>query len=159
MSQVRLAADSGISRRTILNLEAGDANVSLSSLDRLAAALGVTFVDLVAPPASSSARIGAVAWRGTSPASKAVLLGTAPAREEAQMWSWDIGPGDRYDAEPDPADWHEMIYVVEGRLRIEFSDSHLMVEPGDFAIYSSAQAYAYVCASDVPTRFIRNVVS
>jgi transcriptional regulator with XRE-family HTH domain len=59
-----LADASGISRRTIINLEAGEANISLAGLDRLAEALGASLVDLVRAPAASTHSIDAVAWRG-----------------------------------------------------------------------------------------------
>ena len=115
LSQVALAEASGISRRMIVALEGGDANISLSSLDKLAAAMGVGFVDLVRDPARTpSAEINEVTWRGAGPESAAVLLGSAPAATEAQMWLWSLGPGERYEAEPDPAGWHEMIFVTDG---------------------------------------------
>ncbi|MGR6963960.1 helix-turn-helix domain-containing protein [Geodermatophilus sp. URMC 61] len=159
MSQTMLAEASGISRRTIINLEAGEANISLSGLDRLAEALGATFVDLVSAPAASTRSIEAVAWRGSAPESEAVLLGSVPARSEVQLWSWALGAGERYDAEPDPAGWHEMVLVTEGRLRIERDEGPVDLAAGDHATYSSAQAYAYVNVYDGVTRFIRNVVS
>ncbi|MGR7024876.1 helix-turn-helix domain-containing protein [Geodermatophilus sp. URMC 62] len=159
LSQSTLAEASGLSRRTIINLEAGEANVSLSGLDRLADALGATFVDLVRPPAASSRDIGAVAWRGSAPESEAVLLGSVPARSEAQLWSWVLGAGERYDAEPDPAGWHEMVVATAGRLRIERDEGPVELAPGDHAVYSSAQRYAYVNVHDGVTRFVRTVVS
>jgi transcriptional regulator with XRE-family HTH domain len=159
LSQDALAKASGISRRMIVNLEGGDTNISLSSLDRLAEALGVGFVAMVADPNASSRRIQAVAWRGHEDASEAVLLGSVPAEHEAQLWRWSLAPGERYTAEPDPAGWHEMVSVLEGRLRIEKADGIANVEAGDFAIYSSAQAYAYANAGDGPVRFVRIVVS
>ena len=159
LSQTALAEASGISRRTIINLEAGEANISLSGLDRLAEALGAGFVDLVAAPAASTRDIGAVAWRGSAPESEAVLLGSAPARSEVQLWSWALGPGERYDAEPDPAGWHEMVVVAEGRLRIDRDQGPVTLGPGGHAVYSSSQTYAYVNAHDGVTRFIRTVVS
>jgi transcriptional regulator with XRE-family HTH domain len=159
LSQVALAQASGISRRMIVNLEGGETNISLSSLDRLAEALGVGFVDLVSDPAAHGRRIDAVTWRGARPESEAVLLGSVPARSEAQLWSWSLGPGDRYTAEPDPEGWHEMVVVTEGRLRIELDEGPVTVETGDYAIYSSTQTYAYTNAHDGVTRFIRNVVA
>lgn len=159
MSQVALAVASGISRRMIVALEGGGANISLSSLDRLAAALGVTFVDLVADPGRSSQRIEALAWRGNGPASAAVLLGTVPAHSEAQLWVWSLDVGERYQAEPDPDGWHEMIYVIEGDLLVELPGETRRVAAGDFIVYSSAQPYAYANAASGVTRFIRNVVS
>ena len=51
----------------IVAVEGGDANISLSSLDKLAAAIGVGFVDLVRDPARPpSAEINEVTWRGAS---------------------------------------------------------------------------------------------
>lgn len=159
LSQEALAAASGLSRRTIIGLEAGGANISLASLDRIAAALGATFVQLVSDPAADAGRIAAVAWRGVRPGSKAVLLGSVPARSEAQLWSWSLGAGERYQAEPDPEGWHEMIAVIEGRLRIEREDGAVTVAAGDFAIYGSAQTYAYVNDGPDVVRFIRTVVA
>ncbi len=159
LSQGALAEASGISRRMITNLEGGDTNISLSSLDRLAEALGVDFVAIVADPEASSRRIEQVTWRGRHAASEAVLLGSVPALREAQLWRWSLAPGERYIAEPDPAGWHEMIAVTEGRLRVELAEGAITIETGDFAIYSSAQTYAYVNDGNAPVRFIRNVVS
>jgi transcriptional regulator with XRE-family HTH domain len=158
LSQTALAQAADVSRRTIINLEAGEANIGLSGLDRLADALGATFVDLVGPPAASTRRIDAVAWRGATDESAAVLLGSAPARTETQLWSWTLAAGDRYDAEPDPPGWHEMVVVIEGALLIERDEGPTALSPGDYAIYSSAQRYAYVNAHDGLTRFIRTVV-
>lgn len=159
LSQAALAEASGISRRMIVNLEGGATNISLSSLDHLAEALGATFVELVSDPEAHSRRIGAVTWRGASPASEAVLLGSVPAHAEAQLWTWSLAPGDRYVAEPDPEGWHEMIVVTEGRLLIDLAEGPLTVEAGGYAIYGTAQQYSYISASDEVTRFIRNVVS
>lgn len=158
MSQNALAEASGLSRRMIVNLEAGDTNISLSSLDRLAEALGVNFVAIVADPTASTRQIEAVAWRGKLPESVGILLGSAPATREAQLWSWSLGPGERYQASPDPAEWHEMIFVMEGRLHIEKQDGPLTIDAGGFAIYSSDQTYAYVNAGHGVVRFIRNVI-
>jgi transcriptional regulator with XRE-family HTH domain len=159
LSQTALAERSGISRRTIINLEAGEANISLSGLDRLAEALGTSFAMIVAAPTAPASAINEVAWRGRQTESVGTLLGSAPASHEAQLWTWSLGPGDRYDAEPDPAGWHEMILVLEGRLRIQFADSAVRLDPGNHATYSSAQPYAYVNDGDVTVKFARTVVS
>jgi transcriptional regulator with XRE-family HTH domain len=158
LSQTALAAAADLSRRTIVGLEAGEANISLASLDRLARALGTDFVTLVADPAAARQRVDALAWRGTHPDSRAVLLGSAPARHAAELWCWTLGPGEVYRAEPDPAGWHEMVFVTAGRLRVRFADEVLLVEPGGHAIYDSARAYAYENAGAGCTRFVRSVV-
>lgn len=160
LSQVALAEASGISRRMIVSLEGGDANISLSSLDKLAAAMGVGFVDLVRDPARApSAEINEVTWRGADPQSAAVLLGSAPATTEAQMWLWSLGPGERYEAEPDPAGWHEMIFVTEGTLRLELPDNMKDYPAGGFAVYGTDRSYAYSNPGESVVRFVRNVIS
>jgi transcriptional regulator with XRE-family HTH domain len=159
LSQAALAQASGISRRMIVNLEGGETNISLSSLDHLAEALDASFVDLVSDPEAQGRRIDVMTWRGGRPESEAVLIGSVPARTEAQLWIWSLGPGDRYVAEADPEGWHEMIAVTEGRLRIDLEEGPVTVEVGGYAIYSSSQTYAYVNVHDGVTRFIRNVVA
>ena len=160
LSQAALAKASGISRRMIVSVEAGEANISLSSLDKLAAAMGVGFVDLVRDPARGSQDdIDQVTWRGNAPGSSAVLLCSAPAAREAQMWHWTLGPGDRYDAEPDPQGWHEMIFVIEGTLDLELPDGLRRQPAGSYTVYGTDRAYAYANRGEGPVRFIRNVIS
>lgn len=159
LSQAALAETSGVSRRMIVNLEGGDTNVSLSSLDKLAWALGVDFVGMVADPSVNAQRIEALTWRGASEASTATLLGSVPAAASAQLWSWSLAVGDTYVAEPDPQGWHEMVFVSEGRLRIDKEDGAVTVSAHDFAIYSSAQQFSYSNAGTEIVRFTRVVVA
>lgn len=140
-------------------IESGDVNVSLSTLDRIAAALGVLFPDLVQAPATDRSRINAVAWVGHHPESRATLLASAPARREVELWAWSLGPGERYVSEPDAAGWREMVLVIEGRLRLELADGERRIEAGDFHAFASDQPYAYVNDGDEVVRFTRNVVS
>lgn len=164
LSQAALADASGISRRMIVAVEGGDANISLSSLDKLAMAMGVGFVDLVraplaAPDYEAAAIINETAWRGRDPRSNAALLASAPATAEAQLWSWRLAPGERYDAEPDPDGWHEMIFVTDGELTLTLSDTQTLYKTGDCAVFSSAQSYAYENRGKDMLTFLRNVVS
>ncbi|PJO48123.1 helix-turn-helix domain-containing protein [Brucella pituitosa] len=160
LSQTALANASGISRRMIVGVESGDANISLSSLDKLAAALGVDFVELVRDPSRTTRdSINAVTWRGEKSESKATLLGSVPASTEAQMWYWTLGAGDRYVAEPDPIGWHEMLFVTEGTLTLQLSGSSKEYPAGTFAIYSSAQIYSYINNQATKLGFVRNVLA
>lgn len=158
LSQDALAKRAEVSRRMIVSLEGGDTNVSLSSLDRLAWALDVDFVAMVADPTAATERIDATMWRGASEASISKLLGSVPAASSAQLWSWSLGTGDTYQAEPDPAGWSEMIFVHEGCVRIDKQDGAVTIKAGDFAIYGSAQQFSYANAGDGVARFVRVVV-
>lgn len=159
ISQAALAESAGLSRRMIVQLERGDTNISLASLDRLAHALGTRFVDLVSDPDACQPRQPTVAWRGRQPGSEAILLGSAPARQMAELWSWQLGVGEHYVGEADPPGYHEMLIVTQGRLAIEFDDETLTLDVGQHAIYASSRAYVYRNLSRGITQFIRTVVS
>lgn len=160
VSQAALAARSGVSRRMIVGIETGESNISLSSLDKIAAALGVGFTDLVRNPASAvRGVIDEVAWRGAHTGSEARMLGSAPAANEAQLWLWRLAPGDRYQAEPDPTGWFEMIHVIEGELTLERSGGIETFATGATVIFNSDQVYAYANLGREALVFVRNVVS
>lgn len=158
LSQEALARLAGLSRRMINGVESGQTNISLSNLDHVAAALGVTFVDLVRPPQSADERLQTLIWTSDSGASSAVLLGAAPASRQVELWRWTLAPGERYDARPDGAGFSEMIWVVSGELTLE-TEIPRTIHAGDFVVFNSAQAYAYVNLGTQPLHFVRNVVS
>lgn len=159
LSQQALAEASDVSRRMLVGIESGDANVSLNTLDRIAEALGVKFADLVqAADGGSRSRIEAVAWQGQQAGSRAVLLASQTVRNEVEFWSWTLMPGERYQAPADPAGWHEMFYVIEGALTIELPAGDHVIAAEDFFVFPSDCDYAYRNDGDTPLRFIRNVV-
>lgn len=159
LSQAALAERSGISRRTIISAESGEANISLTGVDRLAEALGTTFTALVAAPGAVPAVINEVAWRGEAPESVAVLLSSVPARKEAQLWTWTLGPGERYIAQPDPEGWHEILLVTAGTLLLDRStEGAVLLSEGEHVAFSTTQHYAYVNASDVDTAVFTRIV-
>lgn len=159
LSQQVLAERAGVSRRMLVNIEKGDVNVSLNTLDRLAEALGVLFYALVQPPDSEdSARIDEVAWVGKSPKSRARLLASKPARQEVELWSWSLEPGEIYESAADDNGWYEMLVVIEGALTLGLAAGDIVIEAGDFHVYPSDQPYRYRNDGAGRLRFIRNVV-
>jgi transcriptional regulator with XRE-family HTH domain len=158
LSQARLSELSGISRRMIVGIEKEEANVSLSSLDRLAAALGVSLSEIVRPPdATDTRRIDSIAWRGTGAASYGALLGSAPATREAELWIWSLAEGERYPSEAESHQWHEMLLVLEGVLLVEHPEARHELGEGQFLIFSSPGPYVFSGVGG-PVRFVRNVV-
>lgn len=155
LSQAALAAACGLSRRMIVGLESGDANISLCNLDRVAAALGASFAEIVRPPDADAARIDSLMWRGQGADSRALLLGTAPARREVELWSWSLAEGDRYDAQADRDGWHELVRVAEGLLIVELAEGASRIPAGDFLIFASNQPYSFVNGGPGTVRFTR----
>ncbi|MCI0915198.1 helix-turn-helix domain-containing protein [Pseudomonas putida] len=159
MSQSALAERSGVSRRMLVAIEAGEKNVSLTTLDLIAEALGVAFSRLIqAPDQRDTSRIDELAWAGEHPQSKAVLLASSAARREVEIWEWTLAPGECYTSEADAEGWSEQIYVAEGQLTLIIEQTEHCLHVGQFHVFPSNCLYAYRNDGDVPTRFVRNVV-
>jgi len=159
MSQEELGKRAGLSRRMVNGVEAGNTNISLVNLDHLAAALNVSFVDLIRDAETPTNDVNALIWQGASVDSRARLLGIAAATRNVELWTWSLAPGERYDALPDAVGFYEMILVTAGELTISFTDEIKLVLAGDFAIYRSSQTYAYLNNGSEIVHFVRNVVS
>ncbi|KAF1069573.1 MAG: HTH-type transcriptional regulator SutR [Pseudomonas citronellolis] len=160
LSQDALARVAGVSRRMLVGIEGGETNASLAILDRIAAALEVTFSDLVRAPATlDPARIDVLAWAGRHAPSQGTLLASTPARRQAELWHWALAPGDRYDAEPDADGWYDMVYVIEGQLTVQLADQLLEVATGGFQVFKTNQPFAYINNGGSLLRFVRNVVN
>lgn len=159
LSQQALAERAAVSRRMLVGIESGDANVSLNTLDRIAEALAVKFADLVrAPGEGDRSRIAALAWSGRDPASQGMLLASIEARDEVELWVWTLMPGDRYSSPADPPGWREMFYVIEGCLTLETPDGAQRIEAGDFLVVASDVDHAFRNEGQARLRFVRNVV-
>ncbi|RJS91620.1 helix-turn-helix domain-containing protein [Salinisphaera sp. Q1T1-3] len=159
LSQTALATASGVSRRMIVNLEKGDVNVSLNTLDRLGEALGVVLYAFIAPPdTADSAHIDEIAWTGAVADSRGRLLASKGVRTEVELWDWSLGPGDIYTAEADPDGWTNMVVVIAGSLTITVGETCTTIEAGDFHVFASNHPYQFTNTRDETVRFVRNVV-
>lgn len=159
MSQTALAEKSGVSRRMLVAIEAGEKNVSLTTLDRVAEALEVAFSDLIqAPDNRDPGRINELAWAGSIPGSKAVLLSKANATRAVEQWEWCLQPGEVYPSQPDAEGWSEQIFVFEGCLTLMLGDQPQRIAAGEFFMFASNQPHTYRNDGEVAARFVRNVV-
>lgn len=160
LSQEALAQASGVSRRMLVGLEKGDANVSLATLDRLARALNATLAELIRPAAAEGQVPPVLAWRGRLDGSRAVLLQSHRVGNGAlELWEWRLAPGERYEAAPDPPGFHEMFYVVDGVLTLEVGGRRQVVSCGQSCMFASDQPNAYLNAGASPCTFVKNVVA
>lgn len=160
ISQSALAERSGLSRRMISAIEGGKANISIQSVDQLAAALEISFAQLVRRPAFTDTRnIGSVVWRGQDAASNGELLGTAVARNETEFWLWSLGPSDRYAATAPSDGWQEMVYVLTGVLDIDFGESTKTLHQGEFLIFVAPRSFSFANNGAHPLRFLRSVIN
>ncbi|MET9089804.1 XRE family transcriptional regulator [Streptomyces sp. NPDC004237] len=153
----QLADTARLSRRMLTDIELGQANPSLATVDRVARALDTDFATLALPEtdAPGTQAEGTLVWEAPD-GSTALLLG-ATGNPRAELWRWTLAPGGRYDAEPDRPGAQEIHHVLAGRLTLVLETGPQVVGPGQSAIITSDQHYAYLNEHAEPTVFMRVV--
>jgi len=147
LSQDQLAVRSGVSKGTIVQIEQGHANPSISSLCRIAVALGVSVEDLVSAPSRTAAKIvvareAKLLWRGRHGGSARLLIGTT-GPNMLELWSWELAQDERYQSDGHSSGTREIIHVSRGTLRIEIAGEIFEIKAGSSATYEADQAHAY----------------
>ena len=140
-----LAARSSVSRRLLVQIERGDANPSLSTLLKLAAALDVTLAELVsAEPEAQPATV--------VPATEAMTLWSTPtgsaarllvSHEAVELWSWTLAPGDRRASDAHRSGSVELLTVGTGTVALDVGVHHVEVPAGDSAWFDATLPHAY----------------
>ncbi|MFI0787476.1 helix-turn-helix domain-containing protein [Streptomyces lydicus] len=153
----QLAEASGLSRRMLTQIELGQANPSLATVDRVARTLNTDFAALALPEgdAAGAEVDGTLAWQAPD-GSQALLLG-ATKEPRAELWRWTLAPGGRYDAEPDRPGAQEIHHILSGRLTLVLRTGPQVVAPGQSAVIASDQQYAYLNEDAEPVVFVRVV--
>jgi len=158
-----LSTRSGVSRRMIALLEAGEANPTLGTLDKLARALGTDFASLVSAHAVAplvpeiSQRVAPV-WEDRL-GSTARLLAAHPHAGSAELWQWELARGGRYESEADPPGSEEILLVFSGDLVVEVGGDRLSLAAGSYLRLPTDRAYAYVNPGETAVHFVRVIVS
>ena len=157
-----LADAAELSRRMLTQIELGQANPSLVTVDRVARALGTDFASLTRdarpdPIAVNAPGSAAGVW-SSALGSRAALQVATQQQPAAELWDWTLQPGDRYLAEPDPTGSEELFLVLAGTLTIELEDMDpVQVRTGGSARLASDRHYAYANHGRRPVRFVRVV--
>ncbi|WP_165968242.1 helix-turn-helix domain-containing protein [Saccharopolyspora elongata] len=153
----QLAEASTVSRRMLTQIELGQANPSLATVDRVARALDTDFAALALPDGDAAGveTEGTLVWQ--APGGSAALLLGATLDPRAELWRWTLAPGERYDAEPDRPGAQEIHHVLAGRLTLALETGPRTLGPGQSAVIASDQQYAYLNDESEPVVFMRVV--
>ena len=143
-------------------LEAGETNVSLRTLDRLARALAVDFVTLVAvrpvpaltPEATRSVEPVWEDGRGSS----ARLLDSRSGARIVELWHWELVAGGRYEAAADPPGSEELLFVHSGRLVVEIDEARYTLDEDEHLRLPTDRPYTYANPGRRLVRFSRVVL-
>ena len=157
LSLDRLAALAGVSKGALVQVENGDANPSIATLCKLAAALGASVADLVqisgehpaeVLPADAPRRL----WRGPKGGAATLLVGSS-GPDMLELWTWELQPNERYEGTPHPVGTQELIHVVSGSLALAFGDVSYVIKQGGSAVAHTDRPHAYACQGRRATRF------
>ena len=151
----QLAASSAVSRRMIVNVEAGSTNASIATLLRLAGALQVPLADLLGPataaepctvtPQASQKEL----WKGDS-GGRALLVAASGGFE---LWEWQLQANEAHSSEAHSPGTRELLHVHSGRLTLTVDGIAHALSPGDSASFAGDVPHAYACPSRGPVTF------
>jgi transcriptional regulator with XRE-family HTH domain len=158
-----LARRAGVAKGTLVQIEQERANPSISTLCRLAAALGVSVADLVAPASGAQSMVSLVSasdvrrlWNGPHGGSAALLAGT-PGPDMLEMWHWELKPGERFEASRHGRGTREIIHVTSGRLLLEVEGNGTIIAAGATGIALTDRPHAYSNPGKLSVRFFMTV--
>ena len=140
-----LAARSTVSRRLLVQIEHAQANPSLATLLKLAAALGMTLTELVSEEPETEL-IGVVAAQDattlwSTPAGSAARL--LVSHDAIELWSWTLAPGDRRSSDPHRPGSLELLTVEAGTVALDVGDHHVEIPAGDSARFDATWPHVY----------------
>lgn len=148
LSQDQLAALSGASKGTIVQIEQGRANPSITSLCRLAIALGMSVEDLVSEAAPADVAIAVssrpkVLWKGPNGGRASLVIG-ARGPNMLELWQWQLRAGERYASPGHSAGTREIVSVEKGVLGLEIADRIETIAAGQAAVFDANRPHAYI---------------
>lgn len=137
-----LAELSEVSRRMLTQIELGQANPSVATLDRVAAGLGTTFAALMGVGADD-APDGVEVW-STDGGSWAVLLDAVDTDAvSVETWKWKLLGEDVYEGGAGVPIPGIMLHVIEGALEIVTDAGVQVIEAGGSGRTVTAGGYRY----------------
>lgn len=151
-----LAARSGVSKGMVVQIEQGRSSPSLTTLARLAYALGVSLPRLVEVGPAEPVRVLKAdeqmkLWTGRR-GGEGHLLASADDPTSLQLWSFRLEPGDVHRALPQAQGTVEIIHVREGRLDLLVGHHSCRVVAGESVVFRPVCEHEYANNGDTPLR-------
>lgn len=162
MSLDALAGRAEISKGALVTLEGARGNPNLTTLVRLADALGWPVSSLMEDagegeqPVVVDADEVAPLWTGPSGGTARLLL-TNPRPTPVEIWRWILHPGERHESHAHPRGVTETLTVVRGQLLLTVSESERPLRVGETTVFAADVAHAYEGAGRGPCELIMTV--
>lgn len=160
----QLSARCGVSKGLLVQAEQGRANPSIATLCRIASGLGVSVAELIEVTHARSSHPARIVAAGEAPAlwtgplgGTARLLVGSEGPDMLEQWTWELRPGERFEAQAHSPGTQELLHVLEGTLSLEVETSHFEIEAGGAAHVWTDRDHAYACTTDASVRFVMTV--
>lgn len=152
-----LAAASGVSRGTVIQIETARGNPSISTLVHLAEALRVGVASLVdgdvAPRVVVRRAEQAVPlWSNATGSTAVFRIGTDPP-DIVELWDWTLQPGDAFEGEAHAVGTSEVLSVLSGRLGLRVGQAEHELGEGDTLLFEAHAPHRYSGVGPDPVRF------
>jgi transcriptional regulator with XRE-family HTH domain len=156
-----LAARAEVSKGALVALEGARGNPNLTTLVRLADALGRSVSSLMEEPRDGllmtvHADDVAPLWTGPAGGTARLLL-TNPRPAAVELWRWRLHPDERYESRAHPAGVSETLTVIRGRLRLKLGDAAHPVPAGATTVFDADVPHAYEGAGRGPCELLMTV--
>jgi transcriptional regulator with XRE-family HTH domain len=154
------AARLGVSRRLLVQIEAGEGNPSLSTLLAIAAGFDIALVDLLADTRQPAITVqpdsgnAPVLWAGPSGGHGRLLV----ASSGLELWDWVLHPGEERCSDAHRPGSREALTVTAGSLTIEVAGAdRAVLHRGQAAAFAADVDHRYANEASHPTRFTLSV--
>src|SRR3954452_17821453 len=156
-----LARRADVSKGALVALEGARGNPNLTTLVRLADALGRSVSSLMEDAREEPVVVvdaGEVAplWTGPSGGTARLLL-TNQRPAPVEVWRWRLHPGERHDSNPHPAGVTETLTVVRGQMLLVVGETARTLRAGATTPFAADVPHAYEGAGRGPCELIMTV--
>ncbi|GAA4560472.1 helix-turn-helix domain-containing protein [Pseudonocardia xishanensis] len=152
-----LAAASGVSRGTVIQIETARGNPSISTLVHLAEALRVGVTSLVDGDAAPRVVIrraeqAVPLWSSAEGSTAVFRIGTDPP-DVVELWDWTLQPGDSFEGEAHAVGTREVLSVLRGKLGLRVGATTHELAEGDTVLFEAHTPHRYSGVGASPVRF------
>jgi transcriptional regulator with XRE-family HTH domain len=142
-----LAARSGVSKGVLVALEQARSNPNLATLARISDAFGVPLTYLLDVPAEPTVRVtgpdqARTLWHGAA-GGKGTIIAATEAPWAAELWRWELMPGESFGGDAHAAATREMTWVEKGTLTLTVAGTRHEVGPGQCARFPGSLPHGY----------------
>ena len=142
-----LAARSGVSKGVLVAVEQGRSNPNLATLARIGDAFGVPVTRLLEGAEESVIRISSeadarVLWTGSAGGTGTIIAATPPPWA-AELWRWQLEPGERFGGESHAPGLRELTIVESGELTLTVAGRIYRLGAGEGARFPGDLPHGY----------------